>query len=252
MTVMRGILTTKMLMLAICNNSKYSLNMAGEWFSENHESESPSQHLLAYGRELGYPDNTRLEFLSALEHLLRDELQLNDSQLVTYLETSKANFLEYENDLAADDEIEDKGRLQLEPYAMAPLILLWDDLRHLREPKDVAVWLQQAIDLALNEADLHEEDECVCDDVNSDDNSCALSPLCPVKMIAKTLAAEAIEEPKAGAMALEDPAVTIGMVRVQLTLAGQKGLLTDRQVKKLLRNYHKKRRPKSLSGDSGE
>jgi hypothetical protein len=224
--------------------------MAGEWFSESYEDNSPSRHVRAYGEQLNDPNNARYEFLLALEDLIRDELQLNDAQLNAFLEGNEAKLLDYERSLAADEEIEDKGRLQMELFAMASLILLWSDLRHLCLPEAAAEWLEEAVDTALNEADFHED--CMCNNVASDDNSCELSPLCPMEMIAKTLAAEAIEEPKEGALILEDRTTTIEMVRLQLILAGQKGLLTDRQVKKLLKTYHRNRRAQFFSDDLEE
>jgi hypothetical protein len=121
---------------------------------------------------------------------------------------------------------------------MAPLLNMWPSIRDLRSPEDSKTWLASAVELALSEVSEHEA--CVPDEemVRVD---CEQSPFCPKKTVAKALTHQARQAPSELEMLFGGVSHSMTIVRSQLELGVEKGLVTKEHAGALTEAFLKSR-----------
>lgn len=225
--------------------------MASE-MSFNPENLAHLRHMISYSETILDPDTTREDMMTALENLIAREIGVNTKDAYMLL-SHDSSFYGCEYALYMDKAgIDEKGRMQKEIYALAPLMILWRHIKELRDLATAKLWLESAIDMALGESELHDEYDCYCYELAPGDGSCDVSPLCPIKVTTKELIYEATTEPEQDAVVFEDPRHLLAMVRMQLDLAWSVGLITKIQRNELLDGYQEKRAGLSEPDSSDE
>jgi hypothetical protein len=226
-------------MLVICKECKYySLNMASDNF-EHHESGGlPWQPIDFYRERIGDMGANDVDVLCALETLVAKDLIISEDAAAALLTRKDfPGLIRQLRDTQYDPD--EKGRIITEVFSMAPLLNIWPSIRELRSPEEAAIWLRGAVDLALSEDGGHEA--CTTEELVKVD--CLQSPFCPKKTVAKALAHQAMQPPSELELMLGGVSHSLDIVRSQLELGVEEGLITREKAGALTEAFFRSRQP---------
>lgn len=210
--------------------------MASDDF-EHHESERlPRQPLDFYRERINDASANDVDVLVALEALVANDLVIDDNAASALL--TRMNFPELIRQLR-NSEYEEQSRVITEVFSMAPLLNMWPSVRELRPPEAATTWLRGAVNLALSEVSAHES--CATENLARVD--CDQSPFCPKKTVTKALAHQAMQEPSELELMFGGTLHSLGLVRSQLELGIEKGLITQEKAGALTETFFRNRQP---------
>lgn len=219
----------------------------------NHDylrNEWPARHIFFYGDRINDEHATPADRYVALEHLVATELGVGETEAQFALQSR--DFLTRIRDIRQSGLI-DSERMEHEIYAMAPLLILWTDIKDTRSSTDAKQWLDMAIKVALSAVEGHGDTGCATDTIHTDmDCGCDRSPLCPARTVALLLISPALRPQEETGIHSESPEATLGMLQYQIMSAAEQGLLTQPQAEEVMNRYNIQRRQSTLPEDFTE
>lgn len=196
------------------------------------KNEWPARHVFFYYDRIK-EDLAAGDYHLALEALAMNELEIDEAMLAKWSDfnefTGKIRVLEASS-------FDESDRIIKEYYTLAPLWLLWPNIRDIKSIDTSRAWLTLALQAVTTIGELHESEGCVPNNFHEEAIClCVMSPSCPLQT-AGNIVTELLWNDKL-AFVDQEPGILRQQFKMHMEVAEKQGLIASSLSKDLLSQF---------------